>query len=196
VKGTCDKAYYDTKVKQLELLEQRSTNKEISLLYADEMQVSEEGYVPYGWQFRDEDIAIASARGVHINCFGMLAGNNDFVHATTTPTITADFIIEHLDRFSFSIQKHTVIVLDNARVHQNKKMKNMQKIWAKRKLFIFFLPPYCPHLNIIERLWKEVKARWLNPYDYLNDQHLSYALNRILNAIGKTLFLHFKPVPI
>ncbi|WP_201546755.1 transposase [Psychrobacter lutiphocae] len=26
-----------------------------------------------------------------------------------------------------------------------------------RTRLIFYLPPYSPHLNIIERLWKEVK---------------------------------------
>ena len=149
--------------------------------------------MPYGWQFKDEGVAITTARGTHTNCFGMLARNNDFIHATTTQTITADFIIEHLDRLSFTITKHTVVVLDNARVHQNTKMKNMQQVWAKRKLFIFFLPPFCPHLNIIERLWKEMKARWLSAENYKDEQTLSYSLNRILHAIGKTLFLHIKP---
>ena len=33
----------------------------------------------------------------------------------------------------------------------------------------FYLPPYSPHLDIIERLWKEIKARWLNEKDYQND---------------------------
>jgi transposase len=181
-------------VQQLQLLEQRSAKGEIELLYADEIQeVSEEGYVPYGWQFKDEHIAVPCAKGAHINCFGMLSKSNDFIYATTTQTITADFIIEHLDMLSLRIAKHTVVVMDNARVHQCKKMKAMQQIWAQRRLFIFFLPPYPPHLNSIERLWKEIKARWLSPHDYYNQQHLAYAFNRILNAIGNSLFLLFKP---
>lgn len=177
-------------------MEQRSTRGEIDLWYGDETQVSEEGYVPYGWQFRGENIAIAAAKGERMNCFGLLARTGQFFHQTTQQTITSDFVIEQLDRLSFSIKKHTVIVLDNARVHQSKKMKEMQKVWARRKLFIFFLPPYCPHLNIIERLWREIKARWLRPEDYYDDQSLFYALNQILNAIGKTLFLNFKPFHI
>jgi transposase len=158
--------------------------------------VSEEGYVPYGWQFKDENISIATAKGAALNCFGMLARNNRFVYQTTIHTITADFIIECLDLFSLQLKKHTVIVLDNARVHQNKKMKQMQKIWATRKLFIFFLPPYSPHLNIIERLWKELKSRWLRVEDYCNDQSLFYSVKLVLNAVGKDLFIHFKPFQI
>lgn len=179
----------------MELLEERSARGEIDLLYGDETQVSEEGYVPYGWQFKDENVCIQSARCSHLNCFGLLAKTGRFLHATTPHTITADFVIEQLDKLSFTLNRHTVIVLDNAKVHQNKKLKAVQKAWAKRGLFIFFLPPYSPHLNIIERLWKEVKTRWLRAEDYSSTDQLFYALNLILNAVGKTLFLNFKPHP-
>jgi transposase len=180
----------------LSLLEQRSEKGEIDLFYGDETQISEEGYVPYGWQFRDENVAITCCKGAAVNCFGLLSRGNDFIYETRTPTITADFVIEQLDRLSWQINKHTVIVLDNARVHQNKKMKAMQRIWAGRHLFVFFLPPYSPHLNIIERLWKELKTRWLRPQDYSEDQCLFYSLKLILNAIGKDLTINFKPFHI
>jgi len=159
--------------------------------------VSEAGYVPYGWQFRDENISIGAANGKKLNCFGMITRANEFVHQTTTQTITADFIIEQLDRFSFQLnQKHTVVVLDNARVHQSKRMHQMQQVWATRGLFIFYLPPYSPYLNIIERVWKELKARWLKPKDYDNDQQLFYSTKLILNAIGKDLFINFNKINI
>ena len=44
-------------------MEQRAEKGEIDLYYGDEAQVSEEGYVPYGWQFKDENISIKSAKG-------------------------------------------------------------------------------------------------------------------------------------
>ena len=106
------------------------------------MQVSEEGNVPYGWQFKDENISIKSAKGKKLNCFGMITRDNQFVYETTYETIDSNFIIEQINKFSYTIKKHTVIVLDNAKVHQSKAMKAMQNIWAKRKLFVFYLPPY------------------------------------------------------
>jgi transposase len=118
------------------------------------------------------------------------------MHQTTPQNITSDFIIEQPDRLSFEIIKHTVVVPDNAKVHQHKKLTGMRRIGAKRKLFIFFLPPYPPHLNIIERLWKEVKTKWLRPEDYTTTDQLFYSVNRILQAIGKSLFINFKLSPI
>ncbi len=75
-------------------------------------------------------------------------------------------------------------------------MKLMQQIWSKRNLFIFFLPPYSPHLNIIERLWKELKARWICTEEYKDDQSLYYTLNLILNAIGGDLKINFNAMKI
>lgn len=178
------------------MLEEQSRSGLIDLFYGDETQVSEEGYVPYGWQFKGEDVWIACCKGAALNCFGLLSRSNDFVCATRTQTITADFVIEQLDRFSWQIEKHTVVVLDNARVHQNKKIKALQRVWAKRGLFIFFLPPYSPHLNIIERLWKELKTRWLKPGDYVDKEQLFYSLKLILDAVGKNLTIKFKPFNI
>lgn len=174
------------------MLEQRCNQGEIDLYYGDETQISEEGYVPYGWQFRDENISIQSANGKQINCFGMISRDNDFVYETTYETINTNFIIEQLNRFSYRIKKHTIIVLDNASVHQSKAMLAMQKTWAKRRLFVFYLPPYSPHLNIIERLWKEMKARWIQTKDYEDEQLLFYSTKLILHAIGKDLFINFK----
>ena len=174
------------------MLEQRADYGEIDLYYGDETQVSEAGYVPYGWQFKDENISIKSAKGKSINCFGMITRDNQFEYATTYETINSNFIIEQIDRFSYGLKKHTVIVLDNAKVHQSKAMHMMQGAWAKRQLFIFYMPPYSPHLNIIERLWKEIKARWIQVKDYEECDQLFYATKLILNAIGNSLSLNFK----
>lgn len=49
-----------------------------------------------------------------------------------------------------------VVVLDNARWHHAKLLKNW--LYKHRKsLLLLFLPPYSPHLNPIERVWKLVR---------------------------------------
>ena len=178
----------------MELLEQRYSNNEIELFYGDEVQVSEEAYVPYGWQFKDENISVKSAKGKKLNCFGMITRRNDFVFETTYDIIDSSFIIEQINKFSNTIKKHTVIVLDNAKVHQSKVFKKMKEVWAKKQLFIFYLPPYSPQLNIIERLWKEMKERWIDIKNYEETDQLFYATKLVLNEIGKSLKLKYKIV--
>ena len=177
----------------MSLLEKLAQNQLIDLFYGDETQVSEKGYVPYGWQFDDESVAIEAQKGQSINCFGLLSRTNQFRFKTTQKNINANFVIEFLDEFSLSITKQTVVVLDNARIHTARKVKQLFEVWRKRGLYIFYLPPYSPHLNIIERLWKEIKQGWLRPQDYRSADDLFFALNRICNAIGSSLFINFSP---
>ncbi len=120
-KGKPDKDYYAVKVEQLGLLESRYEIGEIDILYGDEVQISEEGYVPYGWQFADEDVCIESAKGAHVNCFGLLTRANEFIYQTTENIITSDFIVEQLDGLSFKISKPTVVVLGQCEGSQGKK---------------------------------------------------------------------------
>ncbi|MBQ9213774.1 MAG: transposase [Bacteroidales bacterium] len=70
-------------------------------------------------------------------------------------------IVSFLDEFSFRIRKNTFVVFDNATVHRNRWIKGLRSIWEKRELFIFFLPPYSPHLNIAETLWRILKGKWI-----------------------------------
>jgi transposase len=175
----------------LALLEQQSRQGHIDLYYGDESQICEEGYVPYGWQFAGEDLSIQVAKGGKINLFGLISRNNQFFYQTSREKMTAHFIVEQLDRFSFTIEKPTVVVLDNARIHTACKVKERLQVWQSRGLYIFYLPPYSPHLNICERVWKELKARWLRPQDYLSADALFYAATLALAAIGKSLFIHF-----
>lgn len=177
-------------------LEQQSEKGNINLYYGDETKISEEGYVPYGWQFDDEEVVIEATKGRSINCFGLLSRDNDFIYRNTEDNINSDFIIETLDELSLTIHKLTVVVLDNARPHTARKVKQLFKIWQNRGLFIFYLPPYSPHLNIIERLWKEFKEGWLKPSDYQSADTLFYAVDRICAAIGKELFMNFSEFKI
>lgn len=175
----------------LALLEEQARAGTIDLYYGDESRVCEQGYVPYGWQFKDEKVGVPSTHGKGINCFGLLSRYNHLVFETTQNTINADFVVEQLERFSLGLKKQTVVVLDNAKIHTSRKVKERLVYWQNRGLYIFYLPPYCPHLNIIERLWLELKARWLKPQDYINSQPLFLATVLALGAVGKDLFIRF-----
>lgn len=179
------------KKEMLGLLEQQAEEGHIDLYYGDEVRVSEEGYVPYGWQFDDEDVHIESARGRSMNYFGLLTRDNRLAYEASEGNIDSGFVVSFLDRFSFGLQGPTVVALDNARVHTAKKVRERFDIWQERGLYIFLLPKYSPHLNIIERLWKELKEGWLRPSDYRTADDLFYATDRALAAVGKEIGIDF-----
>lgn len=172
-------------------MEARSECGGIELFYGDETGVGEVGYVPYGWQSKGENIAIKAQRGRQLNCFGILSRTNKLLFKITEQRIDADFIIDFFENMSFNIRKLTVVILDNARIHTCRKVRQQVSYWQQRGLYIFYLPPYSPHLNIIERMWKELKARWLKPQDYNSFDELNYAVIQNLNQVGKELKINF-----
>ena len=118
-----------------------------------------------------------------------------FVNDTaTTENMTADKVADFIDRLSLRIHKNTFVVLDNASIHRCKLMRELRPIWEKRGLFLFFLPPYSPHLNIAETLWRILKGKWLRPMDYISTDSLLYATNRVLAALGSELNINFAHV--
>jgi transposase len=184
---------YQTRYEALCLLEEQSRTGVIDLFYGDESSVSEEGYVPYGWQFKDESVSIEAAKGQRLNCFGLISRQNQLHYATTRHSITAAFVVNQLEGLSWQLTKPTVVVLDNARIHTANQVRQRLGDWHRRGLYLFYLPPYSPHLNLAERLWKELKARWLRPEDYQTSCHLFYAVWSALAAVGDELFIGFGP---
>ena len=126
-----------------------------------------------------------------MNIFGMINRKNNYKGFATTDSITADKVVEFLDALSFQVRKNTFVVLDNATVHRNHKVKELRPIWEKRGLFLFYRPPYSPHLNIAETLWRILKGKWIRVQDYASTDTLFYAANRILAAVGEDLFIKY-----
>jgi transposase len=172
-------------------LETLSSAGKIDLYYADESHVCSEGYVPYGWQFPQEEVCVLSERAYKINCFGMINRQSECYWQATEENIDAQFVLEYLEKFSFQIHKDTFIVLDNARLHKAKIIQERIPYWQGRGLFLFYLPPYSPHLNLAETLWRKLKKEWLNPEDYIEKDTLFYATNRCLNSVGTCLNINF-----
>ena len=57
--------------------------------------------------------------------------------------------------------KKIYFILDNARYQRAKDVQEYAKVL---KIDLCFLPPYCPHLNLIERLRKRLKKKIRNKY--------------------------------
>jgi transposase len=179
------------KVECLRELERLSQSGLIDLYYGDESRVSVDPCVPYGWQFAGAEVFMPAARGAGLNCFALLSRANELLFETTRKRVTSEFIIEQLERLSFSVRQVTVVVLDNARVHTSQLVQERRPFWQERGLFIFYLPPYSPQLNIAETLWRKLKYEWLQPADYATTDGLFYQVRQALAAVGTSLKIRF-----
>ncbi len=144
---------YAYKNEKLQELERQSKEGLIDLYFGDVNHICTERYVPYCWQFRGEDVFIPSQKGYRLNIFGMINRNNRYEGFSTNENITADKVVNSLDRLSFRIKKNTFVVLDNASIHRGKPFAEVRHIWEKRELLLgtvmsskikfFFLKKQC-----------------------------------------------------
>ncbi len=80
---------------------------------------------------------------------------------------TAKVIVRCMEEFIETITKPAIVILDNASIHTAKIVETKQEEWKAQGLTLYFIPPYSPELNLtvrraIERLWLELKYRWLD----------------------------------
>ena len=59
------------------------------------------------------------------------------------------------------IGKPLTVILDNASIHKKNAEKPIIKYLESIGLKLYFLPPYSPELNRIERLWHKMKYTWM-----------------------------------
>lgn len=78
----------------------------------------------------------------------------------------------------------TVIVLDNAAFHRGKAIREKQIGWEAQGLYLRYLPPYAPFLNLIEGIWKQIKGFLMPRRSYNTLAELEAALHLAFNAIG------------
>ncbi len=180
-----------SKIKDLELLEELCRNGEIDLFFGDESHFCSEGYVPRGWQFPNERVSIAVEKGFKINCLALINRNSTCIWKTTTENINGQFVVDFFNDFAAKLTKETFVVLDNASFHKSKLVKANIEKWQQKGLFIFYIPPYSPELNIAETLWRILKTLELRPQDYTTLQTLTNRLEERLDAIGKKWSIKF-----
>ena len=82
-------------------------------------------------------------------------------------------------------------ILDNASIHKAKIVQEKQQEWKDKNLYLQFIPAYCPELNKIEILWKQMKHHWLEVQDYLSRDSLFNAIHRTINNFGSIYRISF-----
>lgn len=96
-------------------------------------------------------------------------------------------VIAYLDALAKQAEQSstfTVVVLDNAPFHRAQEVQDRWPQWEEQGLYLRYLPAYCPHLNLIEGIWRRLKS-FLMPRRYYNSlDELKQALLAALAVLG------------
>jgi len=101
---------------------------------------------------------------------------------TNNTYITASEVCEMMRKISAEYADRTVhLVLDNAKYQ---KCDVVRSLAAELGIILEYIPPYSPNLNLIERLWKFVKAELRSKY-YGDFNVFCERIDSIINSTAK-----------
>lgn len=177
---------------ELKELHQMAQNQEIDLVYFDESGFNLNPNVPYAWQEKGKTALFPAIRTGSITALTILdIQNQKCSGAVFQGAVDAICVDKVLEQFSVEITRKTVLILDNASIHKAENILKKQKAWKERGLFLQFIPAYCPELNLMEILWKQMKHFWLKQKDYTDLKTLDKKVLSILRNYGKEYPISF-----
>jgi transposase len=104
--------------------------------------------------------------------------------------MTADLFLGFLAALQAQVSRPLTVILDNASLHKAKAIQPHLKWLAQQGLTLYFLPPYSPELNRIEKLWYKMKYEWMAFKDR-DPQTLEKDVTYILDRFGSNYRMTF-----
>jgi transposase len=140
----------------LQPLLQKAKAGQCHLLFLDSAHFVLAAFVAVVWCFERVFVKTAPGR-FRLNVIGAIHATTHELTALYNDTyINADTVVKLLERIAKQYAGLPIhIILDNARYQHCEFVKEAA---LKLNITLVFLPPYAPNLNLIERLWKFVKA--------------------------------------
>jgi transposase len=116
--------------------------------------------------------------------------DHDFVSIRTAGSINAEVVCELLEKISATYPGEEItLVMDNARYQRSRLVMEMADALDMELLY---LPAYSPNLNLIERVWRLVKARCLRNKYFPNFTLFTGALDEFLDSLNGKNREHLK----
>ena len=161
------------------------------LWYYDEAGFTLQPAIPYAWQRVGQRLELASTHGPRQNVLGFFNLHNEFHSFAFQGAIDSHTVVHCFDLFHQHQQRPAVVVVDNAPIHTSDDFEEELERWQQEDLYVKFLPPYCPELNLIEHLWRKIKYEWLPLDAYQNFTTLTASLFEVLKGIGSKYCITF-----
>ena len=93
-------------------------------------------------------------------------------------------VVAYLDALAEGSRKEVVVVLDNAPFHTAKTVKEKRPVWEAKGLRLYYRPAYCPHLNLLEGVWRRLKGFLMPRRFYDSVAQLKEAVLHALRLLG------------
>lgn len=133
---------------------------------------------------------IDARRGQRLNVLGALLSSGELFAIKLWETTTALLFAGFLGLLAQHVGKPLTVILDNASIHKAKAIEPLLEVLKQKGLTLYFLPPYSPELNRIEKLWHKMKYQWM-AFKARDPKTLEADVDKILTGFGSDYRLTF-----
>ena len=175
---------------EIDALRQQAADGHLVLAYVDEVGFSAVHPNRSAWTPKGERHLIEAKRGKRLNVMAALLSSGDLFSVKLWQTTTSDIFVGFLGLLKEHVVKPLTVILDNASIHTAKRIRPFLTLLKKRGLTLYFLPPYSPELNRIEKLWHKTKHTWMG-VKCRDSQTLEADVSHILDNFGSAYKLDF-----
>src|SRR5208337_3574720 len=179
-----------------------SLNADETIVYVDAVHPTHQAKPAGRWLPRGQRCAIDVTSGrERLNLHGAIDLETGQTRIKEVQTVDAQSSIDlfaSLER-SYSTMSRIHVFLDNARYHHARAVQD----WLQqpgRRIVLHFVPPYCPHLNPIERLWKVMHENVTHNRRYAKFRDFAEAVLGFLrknraSPVQRVLVVHHRQFP-
>ncbi|APW46842.1 hypothetical protein RA876_11260 [Rhodoferax antarcticus] len=132
------------------------------LAYCDEAGFSQVHPNRSAWTPKGSRHLIEAKRGKRLNVLAAMLSTGELFSAKIWQSTTAEIFAGFIGLLKEHVGKKITIIIDNASVHKAKATKPIMALLEKQGVTLYFLPPYSPELNRIEKLWHLMKYTWMS----------------------------------
>jgi transposase len=160
------------------------------LAYVDEAGFSQVHPNRNAWTKSGSTHQIEATRGKRLNVLAAMISNGEVFSAKLWKSTTAEAFSGFMGLLQKHVDKPLTVILDNASIHKAKAEQHIIEFLKQQGLTLYFLPPYSPELNRIERLWHKMKHTWMSAKCRSSEQ-LEADVGDILDNFGTKFTFDF-----
>lgn len=166
----------------------------MTIYYFDESGFSQKSNLPYAWTPVNQPLERQGhSRSKRLNVLGFLSREGELIFHATEGSVKTTTVIEAFEKMieAKPPERIVAVILDNASMHCSKLFRAKCFDWMAHNVFVHYLPPYSPELNVIEILWKKMKYEWLETSAFESFEKLKSSVKNILCNYGTDFQITF-----
>lgn len=172
-------------------LKAKAAAGDLTLYYLDECGFSPTLPVGYSWSLPKQRklIRYEAPQGRRVNA---MAAYRPYGRNPRLEVFTAERTWDSYDLLGFLkalpwSSRPRVVVLDNASFHTSTVMRQARQALAALGIYLYYLPPYSPELNLIESVFRQVKHQEIPQRSFTTGSELRNAVESGFSNYGENL---------